>query len=154
MKKDTAVRHRALRRVLEVLCLALLLAMVLFLALRWDSLPRQIPGHYNGAGEIDRWGDRTELLVMPVFSALLYLMLTGVGALLSAWGKEGALPASAATWFAGLKLATLAIFALIFGFMAMARPLPGWLLPTSLCLAAAPLIGFVSACVRHGMRRG
>ena len=38
----------------------------LYLAYIWNSLPEKIPVHWNGAGEIDRIGDKKELVLMLI----------------------------------------------------------------------------------------
>lgn len=42
-----------------------------YLAYIWNELPKQVPMHWNASGEIDRWGDKSELLLM-------IFMLTGI----------------------------------------------------------------------------
>lgn len=34
-------------------------------------LPEKIPVHYNLAGEVDRWGDRLEIFIIPILTAVL-----------------------------------------------------------------------------------
>jgi uncharacterized membrane protein len=41
------------------------------LAYIWNELPKEVPMHWNASGEIDRWGDKSELLLM-------IFMLTGI----------------------------------------------------------------------------
>ncbi len=43
----------------------------IYLAFIWNNLPDKIPMHWNGSGEIDRWGDKSELFMM-------LFMLTGI----------------------------------------------------------------------------
>ncbi|WP_264560277.1 SdpI family protein [Flavobacterium sp. N2270] len=38
----------------------------LYLAYIWNNLPDKVPMHWNGAGEIDRYGDKKELVLMLV----------------------------------------------------------------------------------------
>lgn len=71
--------------VLEVLSLLILISTIALLIIRWKDLPDQIPGHYNLAGEIDRWGNKNELIVIPVFSIMLYLLLTVITFFPSIW---------------------------------------------------------------------
>jgi uncharacterized membrane protein len=54
----------------------LLLAMFVTAAAVWNSAPDQIPVHWNGAGEIDRYGGRFEgLLLLPLIATGIYLLL-------------------------------------------------------------------------------
>ena len=71
--------------VVEFIALFILLAMFVYPILVWNTIPDQIPGHYNGVGEIDRWGDKKELLIIPIISIGPYLLLTAVVHYPSAW---------------------------------------------------------------------
>lgn len=49
---------------------------ILFLFLQWNNIPEVVPGHYNIKGEVDRWGEKWELLVLPAFSAIIFIGLS------------------------------------------------------------------------------
>lgn len=61
---------KALHRLLRLLTVLPLLISVLVL----PFLPERIPAHYNLAGEIDRWGSRLELLILPLFCLISGLL--------------------------------------------------------------------------------
>ncbi|MBB4824715.1 putative membrane protein [Sporosarcina luteola] len=42
-----------------------------YLVYAWGQLPDQVPGHYDGAGQVDRWGTKWELIILPIIAALL-----------------------------------------------------------------------------------
>ena len=44
---------------------------IAFMIFMWNSLPDKVPAHYNALGEVDRWGSKTELLILPVIGALV-----------------------------------------------------------------------------------
>lgn len=48
------------------------LALLLF---TWDELPQEIPAHYNALGEVDRWGSKGELLILPALGILIILIM-------------------------------------------------------------------------------
>ena len=48
----------------EIPFLAIALIPFAYLIYIWNRLPEKVPMHWNGAGEIDRYGDKKELLVM------------------------------------------------------------------------------------------
>ena len=51
----------------------------LYLAYVWKSLPDKVPVHWNMAGEIDRYGSKTELLIVPFLLPLLtYLIFLAI----------------------------------------------------------------------------
>lgn len=130
--------------------LALLCGVSLYLILAWDTLPTQIPGHFNAAGAIDRWGSRTELWVCPVVGLVLWGMLTLLELVLRRWNweGEGISPRAAAGLrralsglMGGCSLALSALFSLITLCSAKAALLPGWFLPIVIAAFAA-LIGW------------
>lgn len=48
----------------------------IYLAYVWNQLPDKVPLHWNMKGEIDRYGDKIELILIPVLLPLLiYLIL-------------------------------------------------------------------------------
>ncbi|WP_421385278.1 DUF1648 domain-containing protein [Bacillus salacetis] len=45
------------------------IASVILLIFNWQTLPDQVPAHYNALGEVDRWGSKMELLILPIVGA-------------------------------------------------------------------------------------
>lgn len=39
-------------------------SLIFFIA-SWNELPDQVPAHYNAMGEVDRWGSKWELFILP-----------------------------------------------------------------------------------------
>lgn len=142
------------QKVIEGLCGAILLGMVLGPVLFWGRLPGRIPGHYNGAGEIDRWAGKWELLLLPVFGAVMYVFLTFCCALIGEAVKRGEAPPSACTWISGTKLVVIGTFAIIEWHSAVARPMGTWLLPADIALLAVLMTGFLVSCIRFAAGRG
>ena len=44
--------------VMEYICRILLIGTLIYLIVRWNVIPDQIPIHYNAAGDIDGWGGK------------------------------------------------------------------------------------------------
>lgn len=58
-------------RILQYVVGVLPLALVLFF---WSRIPDSIPAHYTFTGQVDRWGSKNELLILPavaLFAAFL-----------------------------------------------------------------------------------
>lgn len=147
--KNLSRAHRAL----EILCLLVLAGTFLFLAACWGGIPDRIPGHYNGAGEIDRWTDKWELLLMPFFSIFMYLLLTVCTAVCLPSVRKMELPGSAMAWLAAVKLAVLAGFACMTFGMARAQPLPEIFTRAFLGAAVLPCAGFLVSSLRFAFRK-
>lgn len=66
-----------LRKELPIIIIALLPAI--YLAMIWEALPDKVPLHWNLRGEIDRWGSKNELLLIPFILPIpTYLLMTVV----------------------------------------------------------------------------
>lgn len=42
----------------------------------WSQLPAEVPAHYNAAGEIDRWGSKWELVILPGIGTFILILMT------------------------------------------------------------------------------
>ena len=59
----------------EIALLAIVALPFLYLGFVWNELPDQVPMHWNMQGEIDRYGDKTELISIPfMLPVLVYLI--------------------------------------------------------------------------------
>ena len=47
----------------------------LYLAYIWNSLPEKVPMHWNIQGEIDRWGEKQELILIPLLLPFLVYVI-------------------------------------------------------------------------------
>ena len=63
------------QRVLGYIAPAVLLVSIVFVLIRWPQLPAQIPIHFNARGEIDGYGGRGTLLVMPIIGLVMDALL-------------------------------------------------------------------------------
>ncbi|NCA81026.1 MAG: DUF1648 domain-containing protein [Sphingobacteriia bacterium] len=71
--------------IFEVIGAILLIALFVFLGIKYGSLPDTIPTHFNSAGEIDGWGSKSSIWVLPILGVFLYLLATVVSFFPSAW---------------------------------------------------------------------
>ena len=62
-------------KVLKILSLCTVIFSFAVLLLNWSQMPTQVPMHYNAAGEIDRFGSKWELLMVPIMEIVIYLLL-------------------------------------------------------------------------------
>ena len=61
----------------EAPLIAIVLAPFIYLAYLWNKLPDTVPLHWNIEGEIDEYGDKSELILIPILLPLLiYLIFT------------------------------------------------------------------------------
>ena len=67
------IRMRPYDIVLNILCILLLIGVVIYLIVRWSSIPEQIPGHYNLGGEVTRWDSKETLIVLPIIAGIIFI---------------------------------------------------------------------------------
>lgn len=61
---------------INLVCFVIVMGMFIYLIMQWNELPDKIAGHYDGSGQINRWGDKNELWLIPSITLLLTLVLT------------------------------------------------------------------------------
>ncbi len=59
----------------ELPIIGIVLLPFVYLAYIWNQLPQEVPLHYNIKGEIDRYGDKSELIMIPIMLPLLIYVL-------------------------------------------------------------------------------
>ena len=77
------MRHEKLWRTLFYILMGLPLVVTLAALL---VLPAEIPVHYNAAGEVNRWGSKYEMLLLPLITLLMGAFLLKV----SRWSEQKA----------------------------------------------------------------
>lgn len=76
MEEPIKIERNALDVIETIVCLLSLVGVVVYLILAWHTIPDKIPAHYNAAGEINRWGNKSELIVLPIISWLIFGLIT------------------------------------------------------------------------------
>lgn len=136
------IENTKVDRILDLIGWIMLIGTPAYLILGWSSFPDQIPMHYNGAGEIDRWGGKGEIIFLEVMMWILYLGIGLVEKYPQIWntGVE-VTPQNREKVYRILKymLKTLkTLTALIFAYLIVnslqGAPLPGWFTPATLIL--------------------
>jgi len=49
---------------------------ILYIFIMWGEIPEEVPRHFNGAGEVDRWGTKIELFILPFIGVFLWILLS------------------------------------------------------------------------------
>ena len=52
------------------------LVSILYIIVVWGKIPDGVPAHFNGAGEVDRWGSKFELFLLPFIGLFLWILLS------------------------------------------------------------------------------
>lgn len=156
--------QRVFRVVLFVLGLLVLIGTTAFLAVRWQTIPAEVPAHYDAAGHITDYDGKASILSLMVLNWILYLFLAFTARHPSMWkrsagplgirisglrfGSKTVLPAT------GLMLDLLAVIvALLFSYLticsALCRELGAWFLPVTLAACLLPLLVPLIAKLRN-----
>ncbi len=107
-----------LEKSLEIAAIFFFAAGILYLALNWGTIPDRVPGHFNFAGEVDRWDGKSALFILPGAALFLYVLLSLITLIPHRPKKDGKIsPEKAlATWknsrllLTALKAEIIAIF--------------------------------------------
>jgi len=62
-------------RIWDIIGYVSYIGAILFLIFLWGDLPSEVPAHYNAAGDVDRWGSKWELVILPGIGLFLLLFL-------------------------------------------------------------------------------
>ena len=85
MEEPIKIERNALDILEAIVSLLCLVGVVVYLVLTWDTIPDKIPAHYNAAGEINRWGSKSELIVLPIISWMIFGLITLIERFPSIW---------------------------------------------------------------------
>lgn len=79
------IKNNKIDQGVEIICLGLLAGIIVYLLWNWASIPQEVPLHYDWAGNVDRWGSKMELLILPIISWILYLFVTFIEQIPQIW---------------------------------------------------------------------
>ena len=150
------IRHTVPDRILEAGSLLLTAGTTLYLLIGWDSFPERIPAHYNAAGEIDRWGSKSELIFLPVLMWVFYIGLSLLQRFPQIWNTGVKVTAANQArvyrtlkyMVVSLKLIVTADFAYMIVNITLCRPLGGWFTPVFLVLVFGDMAFWIIRLVR------
>lgn len=70
------IKRGKLDIVLNMLCLIMLISTILFFIINWAKIPDKVPMSYDFTGNINRWVLKSELIILPVSTLILYIFMT------------------------------------------------------------------------------
>lgn len=151
MDKKTEVPQTRYHRLLNILSRVLLIGTFAYLLLMWKHIPDRIPAHFDGAGEINRWGGKYELIFCPVISVLMYLFIGFLEKYPEVWNtgvtitleNRDRIYSILKNMIVTLKFILILIFSFITINSSLARPLPGWFTAASLLMIFGPMVYFM-----------
>lgn len=72
-------------KIIKYLSIIQIFLTMIYLFYSYDTLPDFIPMHYDIMGNIDRYGSKYELLILPFFQMIIFLLLQFVSKHPSYW---------------------------------------------------------------------
>lgn len=138
-------------RITETLSLILMIGTIVYLILMWKSIPDTIPAHYNAAGEVNRWGDKSELIFLPIIGGMLYFLITLIQQYPAAWNTGVKVTEQnrervyqiLGNLIGTTKLMMLAVFSGLTVLSSLGRSLPIWYLGVFLVLLFGSIAFFL-----------
>ena len=151
------MRKHSLDKLMNRLSLLLLLGTAVFLAAYWRRIPEEVPMHFNAAGEIDRWGSKWWLLMLPVITWLVYGFLTVAEQIFGICGNGAKGPEKnrgqafilLGHLLSTQKLLFTALFTWITLWCALAQPLPAWFSPATLAVVFGDMTYWIVRLIRN-----
>ncbi len=133
---EIKIKRNTLDIVESIVSLLCLVGLVVYLIAAWSHIPDQIPAHFNAAGEVNRWGSKSELIVLPIISWVLYGFITLVERYPQIWNtgvtvteeNHARVYRILKNMIAVIKMLMLAVFASITVLSSLALRLPIWYL--------------------------
>lgn len=62
-------------RMWNVVGATLFIASIIYIFLKWGSLPSEVPAHFDGAGVVNRYGSKFEMLILPIIGLFTWVLL-------------------------------------------------------------------------------
>jgi len=120
----------------NVLCVLILIGIVVYLAVSWNSLPDQVPGLIGLDGEVTRWDGKGTLILMPIIAWVTFAGVTILEQFPKAWNtgvrvtEENMFRVYRAvkSLIRSTKLLILAFFAAMTIMQSQLQTLPIWLM--------------------------
>jgi uncharacterized membrane protein len=78
-------KYTRMKIIIEASALVILLSTFAYVITNWNTIPEQIPSHFNFQGQIDSWSSKNFVFFPVLVSLFLYLLLTVVSFFPSMW---------------------------------------------------------------------
>lgn len=142
--------RKILNRILLAISLLALAGSALLLAIYWKRMPDQIPTHFDAAGQIDGWGAKSTVLLLPIIGTVMFGMLQFVAIICSSMKTVGSVRPMLAmeTMCRLLNVLITLVFAYLTVCSAMSVPLGRWFMWAFIGSASIVMIPcIVWACI-------
>ena len=144
------LKHTNFQIALEIIAILIILGMIIFIYIRWNQIPQQIPIHYNAWGEVDNWGTKGDILFIPAIAVLIYAFMTGMSFFPQTWNipvvitdeNKEVVYHNTNNLFLLIKVEILSLFCLIVYYVVIGQNLPDIIVPGFLIIMFGTVIFF------------
>jgi len=142
--------------IVELICLIALIGTSVYLGINWNRIPEEVPMHYNVMGDINRWGQKGELLFRFFITWIMYIGLTVIECFPGIWNTGVTVTKEnkervyriLKSMLGTIKLLTVIIFVFLMINAIMTKELSAWFTPVSLVLVFGSIIFSVIKVVK------
>ena len=150
------IKKTALDYISDIICWGIAIGIPLYLIIAWKNIPNEIPMHYDAWGNVDRWGSKGELLILPIMTFIMCVFLSVIECFPQVWNTGVKVTEeNKERVYRVLKnlIKTVKLIAIVdFAFMTicsiMCKDLPIWFGPVFLCLIFGDLVFWLIKLVR------
>lgn len=147
MKSKPTVKKSKTDKILNCLSRIILIGTTMFLICYWKYIPAQVPMHHDFAGNIDRWGAKGELLILPILAWLIYALISILEHFPGSWNtgvtvteeNKERVYAVLLHMIITMKLSVVLIFSSLIIQSALLWEMPDWWLPAVLVIVFGPM---------------
>ena len=156
MDEPIKIERNALDVLEAIVSLSCLFGVTLYLILAWNTIPAKVPMHFNAAGEVNKWGSKSGLIIFPIISWLIYGLITLIERYPQVWntgvqiteGNRDQVYRLLKDLIAWVKMITLSIFGCLTVLSSLARNLPMWFLLAFLVLLFGTIAYYIVKLTR------
>ena len=142
--------------IINFLSLLCLVGTVVFLIISWKTIPAEIPGHYNAAGEVDKVTDKSSLIVLLIVGWIIFIGLSVVEKFPQIWNtgvqvteqNKEKVYRILKTMIGTIKLLVVLMFSYLMLYSTTGKNLPPLFMPAFLILMFGPIAFFIFQLVK------
>ena len=150
------IKNSIIDKLIEIICWTLVIGIPVYLIVMWKNIPNEIPMHYDALGNVDRWGDKSELLILPIMTFLMCSFISVVERFPQIWNTGVKITEEnkervyrvLKNMIKITKLVTIADFSFMTIHSLMGKDLPIWFGPVFLILIFGNIIFWLIKLVR------
>lgn len=150
------IRSGLADKILQILCLAQMVGVTVYLIAGWTSFPDQVPMHYGGSGEIDRLGGKGEMLLLILLWWGMYLVISLIERFPQVWNtgvkvtpeNQERVYRLLKYMLVTLKLIMTTFFSALIVNITLCRPLGWWYTPAFVVLVFGDMFFWIIRLIR------